>query len=221
MCDKNFKKALEMIFTTEGGYSNIGGDYGGPTNLGITQTTFNRWRKMNNKNIENIRNITKKEAEKIYYEMHWKASGADKQKNLKDSYILFDTAVQYGDVAAKRMFKNAGENFYNMLNLRKAKYLETVKNNPSQDIFLQGWLNRINNLEKQAEQFAKEERQASEYKERVLPLSSQTQINNKINKNDIISNKIYYYMQKNQDELNKHNPYITDINGDLRKKVYF
>ncbi len=108
MCDKNFKKALEMIFTTEGGYSNIGGDYGGPTNLDITQTTFNRWRKMNNKNIENIRNITKKEAEKIYYEMHWKASGADKQKNLKDSYILFDTAVQYGDVAAKRMFKNAG-----------------------------------------------------------------------------------------------------------------
>ncbi len=108
-----------------------------------------------------------------------------------------------------------------MLNLRKAKYLETVKNNPSQDIFLQGWLNRINNLEKQAEQFAKEERQASEYKERVLSLSSQTQINNKINKNDIISNKIYYYMQKNQDELNKHNPYITDINGDLRKKVYF
>lgn len=55
-----------------------------------------------------------------------------------------------------------------MLNLRKAKYLETVKNNPSQDIFLQGWLNRINNLEKQAEQFAKEERQASEYKEREL-----------------------------------------------------
>ena len=38
MYDKRFEKALGIMFQAEGGYNNLKNDYGGPTNMGITQT---------------------------------------------------------------------------------------------------------------------------------------------------------------------------------------
>lgn len=46
--DKNFEKILELLFGIEGGYSDNPNDKGGKTNLGVTQDTFNAWRKKNN-----------------------------------------------------------------------------------------------------------------------------------------------------------------------------
>ena len=46
--DKNFEKIVELLFGLEGGYNNDSDDKGGATNYGVTQYTFDAWRKMNN-----------------------------------------------------------------------------------------------------------------------------------------------------------------------------
>lgn len=217
MYEENFEKVLNYLFPTEGGYGNHKNDYGGPTNLGVTQTTFNAWRKMNNKPVDDIRNITKDEARKIYHEMYWKASGANKQKDIRDALMLFDTAVQYGDVTARRMFKKAGGDFYKMLNIRREQYKDTVRHNPDQEVFIKGWLNRIDDLEKTGERLFKEENYSTPYNRQITPNFDKTlkgYMNaDKINDDDYIKNKIFYYMQKNQDAQNSFDPnYNANVN---------
>lgn len=80
MNEKNFKRALQILFPSEGGYSNRKNDWGGPTNLGITQTTFNSWRDSQKQPREDIRNITKDEATNIYKNMYWEKSGLINKK---------------------------------------------------------------------------------------------------------------------------------------------
>ena len=43
--DKNFDKIVEMLLGIEGGYSDNAHDKGGKINFGVTQETFNAWRK--------------------------------------------------------------------------------------------------------------------------------------------------------------------------------
>lgn len=152
MYEENFEKVMEFLYPIEGGYSNSKIDRGGATNLGITHTTYDNYRKSKGLPPKDIRNITRDEAKQIYYDWYWKASGADKQKDLRDAYMLFDTAVQYGDYNAKKMWKNAGENFYNMLKLRENTYRREAQKFPEQAGNLPGWLNRVQYLERDADQ---------------------------------------------------------------------
>ena len=109
--DKIFEKLLEMLFNIEGGYSNVKGDKGGSTNFGITQTTFDAWRKRNNLPTQDVKSgLTKEEAKQIYYNMYWKESGADKYKDPRDAMILFDMAVNSGPQTAINKFKESDEN---------------------------------------------------------------------------------------------------------------
>jgi len=156
MNNNYFEKVLQILFPLEGGYSNRKNDWGGPTNFGITQKTFNYWRDKQKKNRDDVKNISKDEATQIYKDMYWDASGANKLEDPRDAMILFDTAVQYGDATAKKMFDKADKNFYKMLNVRRQKYKDTVEKYPSQKENLQGWLNRVDNLEKEAEKMLKD-----------------------------------------------------------------
>lgn len=45
MYDKNFETVMQMVFGSEGGFSNHPKDKGGRTNYGVTQATYNGWRK--------------------------------------------------------------------------------------------------------------------------------------------------------------------------------
>ena len=149
--DENFDKILKMLLGIEGGYVNDPDDRGGATNYGITQTTMNAWRKMNNLPLGSVKtDLTQKEVKDIYYNMYWKESGADKCKNLKDAMILFDTAVNSGPQQAKRIFKESNENFDEMLKNRKQYYDDILSRDPSQEKFREGWYNRLKTLEKNA-----------------------------------------------------------------------
>ena len=87
--DKNFEKIVELLFGLEGGYNNDSDDKGGATNYGVTQDTFDAWRKMNNLPLASVKNgLTKEEAKNIYYNMYWKESGADKYTDPRDWHYL-------------------------------------------------------------------------------------------------------------------------------------
>ena len=122
-------------------------DKGGETNYGITQKTYSLYLKKQNFQNKTVKEITKEEATKIYYQEYWILSGANNIVDSKLAYLLFDTSVNHGLSCAKRMYKNSNADFEKFINLRKEKYYSIVKNNPTQKIFLKGWLNRLSYIE--------------------------------------------------------------------------
>jgi len=146
--DKNFYDSLGTIFGHEGGYTNDPDDLGGPTNMGITQSTYNNYCKKHNLKTKDVKNLTKKEAVQVYYEDYWKASGADKVDNPIGALILFDTAILHGVGRAKQYYKTANGDFDKVIEQRRKHYEKRVKENPSQKKYLKGWNNRADHLSK-------------------------------------------------------------------------
>ena len=146
MSYKNFELALRFLYKAEGGYSNNPYDLGGATNLGVTQSTYNSYRRRHNLPIKNVKFITLEESKKIYYEDYWLASGADKITNPRMAILLFDTAVLHGVYKAKEFYKKSDGNIDKFLLIRRKSYDNIVLNNPSQKKFYNGWINRVNNI---------------------------------------------------------------------------
>lgn len=206
MYDKKFYKLLDYVFADEGGFSNNANDRGGRTNFGVTQIALNEYRKKYKLPFKDVASITKSEAEKIYYEDYYLKSGADKQKDIRDSYILFDTAVNFHPITAKKMFKQSNENFYNMLDIRRKKHLEEVKNNPGQKEFIDGWLKRVNRIEKRADELIKDPDYKPSYTKDITPFDSNYNGNlkkikglNNAEQKESLKNKYQYLLNKNQE----------------------
>ncbi len=147
ICDANFNKAVGFVLKSEGGYSNHKYDKGGATNYGITQASYNSFRIRKKIPPQEVKKITKDEAIKIYYEDYWLKSGADKVSDFALALVLFDSSVNHGVGCAKKLYSQSGGNVNKFLELRKEKYKKIVQANPTQKVFLKGWMNRINNLE--------------------------------------------------------------------------
>ena len=205
MYENKFEKLMDYLFVNEGGYSNNKKDKGGATNYGIKQSTFDNWRTYKKQAKENVKNITKTEAKEIYYNWYWKASGADKEKDLRDAYVLFDTAVQYGDVSARKQFKDADRNLYKLLQNRKLQYKNTVEKDPTQKEFLKGWMNRLEKIEHTTDELIRNNIYKPPYRDEITPFDEKyTGGLNKIDatkygKDDIehLKNKYQYYLNKN------------------------
>ncbi|MBE7706425.1 MAG: hypothetical protein E7Z91_04190 [Cyanobacteria bacterium SIG30] len=58
MSKENFEKALQCLFPSEGGYVNDSRDFGGPTNMGVTQNTYNMYRKNQGLPQKDVKQIT-------------------------------------------------------------------------------------------------------------------------------------------------------------------
>ena len=86
-----FKTALKFVLKWEGGYSHNPNDFGGATNKGITQHTYDNWNKNKNKQMKNVRYITDKEVEEIYYKNYWHNTGCHKM-SPQFAILAFDTA---------------------------------------------------------------------------------------------------------------------------------
>ncbi len=146
MTKENFEKALEFLFPPEGGYVNNKHDRGGPTNMGITQSTFNSYRKRKDLPYKDVKNITREEAKAIYYDDYWKVSGADKISDPNMAVAMFDTAVLHGPGTAKIFYNQSNGDLNKFLEIRQKSYDKIVANDPEQKIFYNGWNNRVNNL---------------------------------------------------------------------------
>ena len=107
MSEENFKKTLSFLFQVEGGYNNDPNDHGGPTNMGVTQNTYNSYRKRKNLPYNDVKNITREEAVNLYYEDYWKPSGADEIEDPNLSIAIFDTSVLHGVGGAQTLYKSS------------------------------------------------------------------------------------------------------------------
>ncbi len=142
-----FQKALSFVLKWEGGYVNNPNDKGGATNKGITQNTYNFWLKNKGLKAKDVKNISNFEVEQIYYKNYWLAAGCDKMSPVF-AILAFDTAVNMG-LARVSQFMKAAQWKYpeKFIAAREAKYKEFAQYG-NQKIFLQGWLNRLKDLEK-------------------------------------------------------------------------
>lgn len=178
--DLEYPNMLKFVLAREGGYVNNKNDLGGPTNKGITQTTYNSYRRSKGLSTVNVRNISQQEVEDIYYNNYYKASGADQIENPRLALYVFDTAVLHGVYGAKQILKQSGGDLEKFEQLRREHYYKQVEKKPKQKEFLQGWLNRVNNLK--------------DYAKTVLPqtreLPYQLSVEMDVDQN---GNIIYYY----------------------------
>jgi len=97
----NYRQIQDWIGLSEGGYVNHPRDPGGATNRGITQRTYDAWRRMHGRPPRNVRGITKEEAEKIIEFQYLNVVRCDALPSGLD-YAMADYAVNSGPAHAAR-----------------------------------------------------------------------------------------------------------------------
>ena len=171
-----FSEALAFTLGVEGGEVNDPADYGGHTNLGVTQSTYNTYRDQKKLSRKSISNITFEEAKDVYYSLYWKPVKADRMDRAL-AIVMFDSAVNLGvngnskaggaikhlqkamNITAdgawgpktETAFSKYSKSQHYSLALKVVEYnkafrYERVKQNASQQKYLEGWLNRDNKL---------------------------------------------------------------------------
>lgn len=161
-----FNEALEFVFKAEGGLSDDVEDAGGITKYGISIKFL---KEINPKaTSDDIVGLTKQEAKDLYYRYFWLACKCDKMpRNV--AFVVFDTAVNCGCGTAIKLLQKC---FYDIavdgvignetlqavkdsspdlivdsyLSLRTKRYKDIVAKHPRQRVFINGWLNRVDNL---------------------------------------------------------------------------
>lgn len=100
-----FPRAFALLSVHEGGYVNDPRDPGGATNKGVTQRTYDAYRRRMKQPTRDVRQITDAEVERIYRGQYWQTVHADK---LPDgvAYCVFDAAVNSGPARAVKWLQS-------------------------------------------------------------------------------------------------------------------
>ena len=157
---------VPKILKYEGGYVNNPFDKGGATNMGVTLAA---WQHLGHPTAteEDIKNLTQDDF-KMVLRQYWNQWQADRIENQSIAEILVDWVwgsgvwgikipqrilgvVDDGQVGNKTIeaLNSANQiDLYNKIFQARKDFLnQIVEHNPSQHIFLQGWLNRLNDYQ--------------------------------------------------------------------------
>lgn len=171
---ESFIKALDYTFQNEGGFSNHKADRGGATMFGITRTTASRWLRRT-VSIAEMKELSHEVAADIYFNWYWLPLSCDLITNVPVAIALFDIGVVRGPGVPPRYAQKTlnalgyrtivdghigpktvkGLNQVDALafiqmyqHFVREGFKEIVKQRPAQGVFLKGWLNRAERLEK-------------------------------------------------------------------------
>lgn len=162
----DFGKYAPILKRLEGGYVVHPDDPGGATNQGVTLATY-RAIFGREKTKEDLRHITDEEWVRVM-RVYWDACKGDEIKSQSVADIVVDWSVNSGTAGRKGTQKALGlvadgifgQRTLAALNKEPAKcvfckiqearrefYRDIVRKKPSQEVFLKGWLNRVNTFE--------------------------------------------------------------------------
>lgn len=140
-----FAIALKQTLLFEGGYVNNPNDPGGSTNKGVTKAVYDSYRLKKGLAIQSVKLISNDEVYDIYKNLYWNACKCDLIKDPKLAISVFDFGVNAGTSRALRYLALTLDwKVYNAN--RKAYYNKIVNNNVKLNIFLRGWLKRVDSL---------------------------------------------------------------------------
>lgn len=158
--------ALKFTLVWEGGFVDHPHDIGGPTNYGVTQATYDSYRIKKRLPTQTVQKISGAEVQEIYQSLYWQPSQAGLMA-LPLAIVHFDTAVMFG-VGGAILFlqealniptdggfglrtktaveaNNNKQTALRIIDGRVAYHQQRVKSNPTQAVFLDGWVARANN----------------------------------------------------------------------------
>lgn len=166
---KAFETAVAAVLKAEGGFVDDHADHGGPTNFGITMGALSAHRGAT-VTVEDVRTMSRAEAEAIYLTEYWEPAGLDLLKSEALATVLFDQVVNHGPQVALRMLQRALQSIgtpglgvdgvmgpataraantaperlltIRLIVLAQTSYLDICKADPTQTKFLRGWLAR-------------------------------------------------------------------------------
>ena len=169
MADIN--KLVPLIFKWEGNWSNNKNDKGGTTNMGITLST---WKSQGydkdgdgDIDINDLRLITKQDVVNLLKRHYWDRWHADLIENQSIANLLVDWVWNSGSWGIKipqKVLKvgadgivgnktisavnrsNSEKLFNSLKQARREFFIQIVRNDKSQLMFLKGWLNRLNDF---------------------------------------------------------------------------
>lgn len=159
---------ISRIIARERGFVDHPFDNGGATNMGVTQETLSAYRG-HSATVDDVKALTREEAEAIYYERYWVEPGFD-QLNVSTvvAEMLLDMSVHHGAFGAAKLLQQAvnvtpdgqiggiTEKAVNVIQgpvlaaaimgERIAKLGAIITKNPTQAVFAAGWMNRMKDL---------------------------------------------------------------------------
>ncbi len=124
---KDFDRAMEFVFSWEGGYVFDPKDPGGETRWGISRRAYP---------MLDIKDLTKDEAKDIYRHHYWERAGCN-GLSWPLNMVVFDTAVNMG-VKRALDFLSRTESWQDYVILRIDYYARVL----GRKTYLRGWINR-------------------------------------------------------------------------------
>lgn len=168
-----FARALDIVLKHEGGFVDHPRDRGRATNRGVTQATYDAFRSGKKLPPASVKDISSDEIAEIYRTGYWAPARCHEMPGEAIAIALFDAAVNHGVQPALKMLQQAsgapelavdglwGEGTRKLvlkaaadlpglvrtfLDKRETFYRRLVELNPSQSVFLKGWLKRVDEL---------------------------------------------------------------------------
>ena len=142
----SFEQALEFTLKEEGGYVANPHDDGGATCRGITQRTYDAYCSVRRLPSAPVAEIADVEVHDIYRSMYWTPARCD---DLPEALGIchFDWAVNHGVVGARATLEDCGGDWRRYNQLRRAWYQGRAQGKSDQQVFLKGWLGRVDRLD--------------------------------------------------------------------------
>ena len=161
-----FAKYAPKLLQFEGGYSNHPNDKGGITVKGVTLATYRDYCGAD-KTAKDLQNMSYGTWQNIMKDLYWDKCRADEIENQSLAEIIVDWCVNSGLVGLRKVQELVGckpdgicgpitlslintsdarSLFERIWNGRKQFYTNIVKRNPSQKVFMNGWMNRLNSF---------------------------------------------------------------------------
>lgn len=169
----SFDKAFAYTIVNEGSYSDHPADKGGATSgYGVTINELARWRKRP-ASKQDVKNMTEAEAKEIYTAWYWQPLGCHKIEAVNVAICMFDIGIVRGigvpPKYAQRICNSHGfvlavdghvgpktlaainsvspaTFIHEFAALTESGFRQIVQNNPSQAVFLKGWVRRAQRL---------------------------------------------------------------------------
>ncbi len=175
MSSANFANSLALVLKSEGGNDDDKADHGGRTSRGITQQEYNAWRNELGLKTRDVWQADQSEISKIYHDEYW-----EPQCDLLPvgpDYLFFDMAVNAGPNRAtilvqralgvtddgrmgpvtRQAIRNANPKILIAnFSAQKVAFYKLISTNPGQRKFLNGWLNRVSDVQTSALAMLKE-----------------------------------------------------------------
>lgn len=161
-----FDEACERLFKIEGFYSDNNADLGGATKFGITLANWAAFTK-SSVTAKDMMMITPPMAKDFYQKMFWSPLRCEEIQSETLRYAIFDQAVNRGPGSVIRQVQKIlnlkvdglfGEETLAAINAQakdfaltfvyscQLSYCQIVQRNPSQLVFLSGWISRTQEL---------------------------------------------------------------------------